>query len=121
MSDERTRLAARGAHAVGKSPARPARNLPADRAPSPALVGLLVRDMYALRDGERASAVLARLAAPLRALGPDARLDRAAARLAEADALEARVRGADLEAVRAVAAIALDVEALLRAIAREAP
>lgn len=121
MNDDRTKLAARVAHDVGKYVAMTARNLDAGRAPSAALLSMLVRDLYALRDGERASSVLARLAAPLRALGPDARLDRAMELLGEADALEPSVRAAELAAVSRAAAIALEVEALLRSVAREAP
>ena len=121
MTDERTKLGARIAHDVGKYVAMTARNLGAGRTPSAALLAMLVRDLYALRDGERASTVLERLAAPLRALGPDARLETARAALAEADALEARVRAGEPDAVSRVVAIALEVEALLRAVAREAP
>jgi len=121
VSAERTKLAARLAHDVGKYVAMTARNLAPDRPASEALVAMLARDLYALRGGERASAVLARVAAPLLALGPDARVAQAAALLAEADALEARVRGGHAEAVARAGAIAREVEQLLRAVARETP
>ena len=121
MSDDRTKLAARIAHDVGKYVAMTARNLDPGRVPSAALLGMLSRDLYSLRDGERASSVLERLAVPLRVLGPDARLERATALLAEADTLEVRVRTSEPEAVSRAVAIALEVEALLRAVAREGP
>ena len=51
---------ARLVHDVGKYVARTARNLPA--APTPEMLDMLVRDLYELRPGRRASALLAELA-----------------------------------------------------------
>jgi len=106
---------ARLLHDVGKYVARTARNLPAGTAP-PALVAMLARDLYALRDGKRASVVLDELAVGL--AGPS--LERARARLAEADALEQPLRAGDPIAVARGANIACEVEALLRALVDEA-
>lgn len=103
------------AHDVGKYVARTARNLPAGPIP-PVLVDMLVRDLFALPAGGRASAVFARLAAPLPA---DARLERASAALGEIDLLEPAVRAGRADEVRRAAALALEVESLLRALARE--
>jgi hypothetical protein len=109
--DRETR--ARLVHDVGKYVARTARNLP--EYPSTALVGMLVRDLYELRPSRRASQVLDDLSAGL--VHP--LLVTARALLAEADALEGRVRREDLSAVARAAAIALEVEALLRELAQE--
>ena len=103
------------AHDVGKYVARTARNLP-DGPISRALVDMLVRDLFALPAGDRASAVFTRLAA---ALPSDERLERARAALAAIDALEPAIREGRPDEVRRAAALALDVETLLRAIARD--
>jgi hypothetical protein len=106
-------------HDVGKYVARTARNLDFTLPvpPEPALVAMLACDLYALRDGRRASAVLDELSVGLS--GPS--LERARARLAEADALEPRLRAGDPAAVARGAAIACEVEALLRALVEETP
>jgi hypothetical protein len=76
---------------------------------------MLVRDLYELRPSRRASQVLADLTAGL--VHP--LLAAARARLAEADALEGRVRRADRSAVARAAALAREVETLLRELAQE--
>ncbi|MSP62693.1 MAG: hypothetical protein EXR72_20660 [Myxococcales bacterium] len=108
--------AARLAHDVGKYIARTARNLPPGAPLDEELSAMLARDLYDL-DGMRASERFARLAAPLLR---DARLDEARALLAEVDGLEPALRARDPAAVARAAAIALTVERLLRALAREA-
>jgi hypothetical protein len=110
--------AMRLAHDVGKHGARAARNLQPDAAVSEALGDMLIADLYALAGGERASRVFARLAEPLRAAEPDARLERCAALLAQVDALEAQVRARDAVALASAAACMREVEALLLAVAR---
>jgi len=106
------------AHDVGKYVARTAHNLPDGPIPAP-IVEMLTRDLWALPAGGRASEVFARLAAPLCDGGaPDARLERARALLADIDALEVEVRAAVPSAVRRAAALALEVESLLRALAK---
>lgn len=52
---------------------------------------------------------------------PRARVEAARALLAEADGLEARLRAGEAQAVARGAAIALEVEQILRALARETP
>jgi hypothetical protein len=103
------------AHDVGKYVARTARNLPPGP-PDPELVRMLARDLYALGEGRRASAVLSELAGALASPA----LDRARALLAEADALEAALRAGDRAAVERGAAIAREVETLLRGLAEDA-
>ena len=105
------------AHDVGKYVARAARNLPAS-APVPAvLVGMLVDDLFALRDGQPASAVFAELRAELEERGEEPRLDAVEAHLVAIDALEEAVRRGEDGAVRAAAEHACAVEAELRALA----
>ena len=107
------------AHDVGKYVARTAHNLP-DGPIAPAIVQMLIRDLWALPAGGRASEVFARLAAPLCAAGPpDARLEQARTLLAEIDALEPDVRAERPDGVRRAARLALEVESLLRAVARQ--
>lgn len=108
--------AARLAHDVGKYVARVAKNVP-EGAPVPtALLPMLVRDLYELPGGLRASARFEGLAGAF--VGP--RVERARACLAAIDALEPRVRAAEPEACREACALALEVERELRELAREA-
>ena len=107
-------------HDVGKYVARTARNLAPGVPMTPPLVAMLRRDLYCLGGpgrADRASAVFARLAAPLAALVDDPRLAAAARLLAEIDALEPAL--ADAAAVHRAAAAAREIEALLRALARD--
>ena len=94
-------------HDVGKYVARTARNLP-DGALDRELVDMVVRDLYELKPGRRASAVFAELAAP------DPRLDPIRIYLDAIDRLEVKVRAGDEAAVRGAAALALEVERRLR-------
>jgi hypothetical protein len=108
------------AHDVGKYVSRTARNLPPGPVPPP-LLEMLAKDLWALPAGGTASEVFARLAAPLRgAPSPDPRLAGVGACLAEIDGLEADVRAGRDAAVRRACALALEVETLLRTMAREA-
>jgi hypothetical protein len=102
---------ARLRHDVGKYVARTARNLPST--PTAAHVAMLARDLYELRPGRRASAVLAELTEGL----ADPSLATVRELLAEADRLEPRVRAGDLPSVERAAAIALEVERHLRELA----
>lgn len=107
-------IAARLAHDVGKYVARIARNVPPDGPFPAALAPLLVKDLYALPGGARASEAFARLAPD------DPRMAPVRAALAEIDALEASVRAAEPDACRRACMRALEVEAALRAYAAEA-
>ena len=105
--------AARLAHDVGKYVARVARNVPPGEPVPAALLPLLLDDLYALPAGGRASARFDELARGL----ADPRLAAARARLAEIDALEARVRAGEEEATVLACAAARAVEEALRAVA----
>ena len=108
------------AHDVGKHVARTAVNLRGARIP-PVLADMLAKDLYALRDGARASAVLAAMvAAAGAAVASDARVARSKELLAEADELEGRVRAGEPEAIARVATIACEVRDLLRAASLDA-
>lgn len=131
MTDRKTtpdrplRWAATLAHDVGKYVARTACNLPDPvTAPlDPELVEMLVRDLYALGQGERASARFARL---VEKAGPDGLSDRpddaplgeVRRLLIEVDALEPAVRAGEVAAVTRAATLAREVERLLRALAQ---
>lgn len=122
--DKALRWAATLAHDVGKYVARTARNLPDPvTAPlGPELVAMLVRDLYALGDGERASARFDRLIAEAAPGGwsdraGDVHLDEVRRLLAEVDALEPAVRAGEVAAVARATALARAVERRLRALA----
>jgi hypothetical protein len=103
------------AHDVGKYVARIAKNVaPAGPVP-PALVPLLIKDLYELA-GVRASSRLEQLAAH----ATDERIERARAHLMSIDALEPRVRAGEQSACVDACAHAREVEALLRDLARDA-
>jgi hypothetical protein len=107
----RREVARRLAHDVGKYVARTARNLAPDDAVDAELAAMLARDLYELgAAGERASAVLDRLAPAAR----ERHVADARRLLTEADALEPRVRAAEPRAVARAREIALAVERLLR-------
>jgi hypothetical protein len=99
---------ARLVHDVGKYVARTARNLPT--APTPEMIDMLVRDLYELRPGRRASAVFAELA-PL-----EPSLAGVRALLSEVDRLEPSVRAGEAAAVARAAHLACAIEAELRAL-----
>lgn len=96
-------------HDVGKYVARTARNLPADGPVPRVLIDMLCRDLYALTDSQRASERFEELAHGLE-------LEGCRALFVEIDELEPRVREGDDEAVRRVAALALQVESELRSL-----
>jgi hypothetical protein len=96
------------AHDVGKYVARIARNV------RPVLMHVLVKDLYELPGGKRASARFDELAP---GISPDERLTRARELLAAIDALEPRVRAKDADACARACEHALEVESLLRAVA----
>jgi len=113
MTGARTALG-RIAHDVGKHVARTAMNI-RDGAVPDVLVDMLAADLFSLRDGERASAVLGRLTAEAgAAAAASPEVARCASLLAEADALEAALRNREPGAVARCAAIAREVHALLR-------
>jgi hypothetical protein len=101
-------------HDVGKYVARTARNLP--ESPTAQMIDMLVRDLYALRPSQRASAVFAALA-DFPGAPP---LDDVRTLFAEIDALEPEVRAGAAPSVWRVAALALEVEARLRALVEKA-
>jgi hypothetical protein len=94
-------------HDVGKYVARTARNLP-DGPLDRELIDMVVRDLYELKPGRRASEIFAELAAP------DGRLDPVRSYFEAIDRLEPRVRDGDEASVRGAAALALEVERRLR-------
>ncbi len=110
------------AHDVGKYVARTAKNVSGNpnAALPEVLISMLVRDLFALDGTRPASAVLEERARAHPRLTADARVTSARARLAEVDALEARVRAGQPEAIRQACAAAREVESLLRALARDA-
>ena len=97
-------------HDVGKYLARTARNLGPGPVPRP-VAEMLARDLYALADQERASAVFERLAAGLE---PSPLLVEVRALLSEIDRLEPAVRAAEDAALRRAAGLAIEVERRLR-------
>ncbi len=112
-------VAARLAHDVGKYIARTAHNLAPGSVLDGELVEMLVRDLFELGNNrQRASALLREIEQSDPQLDPA--LDDVRALLAEADALEARLRSGERAAVERGCAIALEVERRLRALAREA-
>lgn len=124
MSEERdarsaARAAAALAHDVGKYVARAARNV-GDASVAAPIADMLVRDLYATDGKRRASAIVESRRAELGSLASDPRLARVAELLAEVDRLEPSVRAKDDRAVRGAAAIAREVESLLRDLARAA-
>lgn len=106
---------ARLSHDVGKYIARAARNVPPSGPIPPALVDLMVKDLYAIDGKQRASAVFS-----ARAESEGAALDEVRASLAEIDALEPRVRAREEEAVRRAVVLALSISDALDALARGA-
>jgi hypothetical protein len=111
-------LAARLAHDVGKYVSRTARNIPEGDVPE-VLFGMLLKDLFAIDGQRRASAAFEELAAPLEQELDDARLGECRGMLAEIDGLEEALGGGDVTALRRAAELALEVDARLRAIARE--
>jgi hypothetical protein len=94
---------------VGKYVARTARNLP-DGLVDDDLIAMMVRDLYELQPGRRASRVFEELSVGMPGMTGVRAL------LAEVDALEPRVRGGDQDAVRRAAALACEIERGLRAL-----
>jgi hypothetical protein len=118
-TDETRRALAAIAHDVGKHVARTAVNLRGGEVPE-VLAGMLAKDLYALRDGARASAVLdAMVEEAGAAVASDARVARSKELLADADRLEEGVRAREPDAIARAAAIACEVRDLLRAAAIE--
>ncbi|MDB4965646.1 MAG: hypothetical protein JWN44_1335 [Myxococcales bacterium] len=99
---------ARLVHDVGKYVARTARNLPA--APTPEMIDMLVRDLYELRPGRRASSLFDELAPP------EPSLAGVRALLSEVDRLEPSVRAREAAAVGQAAELAREIERQLRAL-----
>lgn len=108
MSEDDARAAL--AHDVGKYVARTARNLRDGHCP-PALLPLLLRDLYDADDG-KASARFGKL---VFAIGPEAHaeFDGVVRAFAEIDRLEPEVRAGGLDAVSKVARLALEISARL--------
>jgi hypothetical protein len=103
-------------HDVAKYVARIALNVPEGGSVPAALVPLLVRDLYELPSGGRASERFDELAS---SLAPDARLREARAELEAIDRIETAVRAAEDQACREACTHARRVAALLRAYAAE--
>jgi hypothetical protein len=108
--------AARLAHDVGKYLGRIARNVEGEV--PPALAPLLLRDVYETHAGRPALARFDALAPALGAYARDPRVVAAHEALQRAAALESAARALDPTALRALVAIARDVESQLRALAR---
>jgi hypothetical protein len=101
--------AARLVHDVGKYVARTARNLP-DGTVDGDLIDMMVRDLYELQPGRRASRVFEDLAPGVPGIA-DVRV-----LFVELDALELRVRKGEQAAVRRAAGLACQIEQRLRAL-----
>jgi hypothetical protein len=98
-------------HDVAKYVTRIARNLPND-GPIPEVLGaMLVKDLYETHRGRPASVCFDDLSQAI--IDVDVRTQ-LRAHLTEIDALEARVRNGDAEAMRRAAALALTFERALR-------
>jgi hypothetical protein len=117
MSD-RARDLARLSHDVGKYIARAARNVAPAAPIVPALVDLLLKDLYAIDGKSRASALFREKSAPLES--DAAALAPIAALLDEIDALEPQIRAREEAAVRRGVELALEVSDALDALARGA-
>jgi len=111
-------LASRLAHDVGKYVSRTARNLPEGQVPE-VLIGMLIRDLYAIDGSRSASAAFEELAGPLEQLEGDARIGECRKMLVEIDGLEHEVRVGEDGALRRAAELALEIDGRLRAISRE--
>ncbi|MDH5492360.1 MAG: hypothetical protein OEY14_10440 [Myxococcales bacterium] len=103
-------------HDVGKHGARAARNLPPEGAIPEALTRMLIADLFERSDGTRVSNLFATLASPIEADGGWPELARCRAIVEAIDALEPRVRARQEPSIREAAALALLLEARLRAI-----
>ena len=114
----RQRVVDRLAHDVGKHIARAATNMHRD-VPSAGVVRMLIDDLYALDGRRRASHVFSELAAELD-LAAQLGLTRVVHALNEIDALEARVRRAEPDALLRAAELAREVRDTLRAWRQEA-
>lgn len=112
-------LTAQLLHDVGKYLTRTARNLPASEAIDGGLVEMLCRDLYGAAGSERPAARLSALVAEFPPAFSDKRLEQAAATLAELERCEPAVRSGRADAVARAAALALQVEQLLRALATD--
>lgn len=112
--------ASRLLHDVGKYVARMARNIAPEGPVPAALVPLLAKDLFELAEGRPASSIFAELAGILRQLVDEPRLHTVEELLSEVDAHEADIRAGDEPAVLRGAALAREVEATLRAIAKDA-
>lgn len=100
-------------HDVGKYITRVARNLPKEDPIPAVLVGMLAKDLYETHRGRRASVRFDELASDM----PEGPRSEVRALLSEIDGLEVSVRAGDPVAVRRAAALALEVDARLRALA----
>lgn len=114
-------LTAQLVHDVGKYIARTARNLATDIVMDAELLTMLSRDLYGDDKAGRPAARFAVLAAELRQLWADAPLAPVEHLLVELERSEAAVRAGQPEAVRQAAALALQIENLLRALAAAGP
>jgi len=119
VSARAAELAATLAHDVGKYIARAARNLLPSGAIPPALTTMLVADVFATHAGRPALTRFDELAPELLALSGDARLAAVRALLIRAAAHERAVRDGDAAVSRELAALALEIESLLRALSRD--
>lgn len=111
---KRAELLDRLAHDVGKYVARVAHNVDASRPLAPEVRAMLCDDLYATKDGRRASELFEELAGGLPASTRRAEHIEAARRaLARIDVLEVAVRRGDRAAVSEVLGAALEVERCL--------
>jgi hypothetical protein len=95
-------------HDVGKRIARTARNV-RDMQRTPAILAMLVKDLYAIDGAHRASSVFEARISEI----ADADVEPIRTTLARIDALETRVRTNDAAAVDEAIALALEVEAAI--------
>ncbi len=111
-------LAARLSHHLGKYVSRVARNLPNGEVRQE-LKDLLIKDLYGLEDDQPASAVFAALALPLKPLIGEVHLKACRALLRQIDHLEQDVRQGEDGAVHRAASLAIEVDDMLKALAKE--
>lgn len=117
--DETRRVVATLLHDVGKYIARTARNLEPGRPIAAPLCAMLLKDVYETYRGERASLRFNELERELRELVDDPRVQQVRERLRAIDACEAAARAGDPDALCLIVEDAIEIEKMLRALARE--
>ncbi|MCP4599169.1 MAG: hypothetical protein GY847_01300 [Proteobacteria bacterium] len=118
LADQARKHASRLSHDVGKYISRTACNLMEDKVPKN-LLDLFCVDLFEIDDSRTASELFEELSAPLEKLLKDNRLDKCRYLLNSIDAMEKEIRKGDDSAVRQAAAMAMEVNSLLKDITLE--